>query len=57
MFKEAEAGDAVAREIIDNALNYLGIGVANAIATFDPEVVIIGGSRIVAMSFCEPRSW
>lgn len=43
VFKEAEAGDEVAKDIIDNALTYLGIGVANAIATFDPEMIIIGG--------------
>lgn len=43
VFKEAAAGDAVASDIIDNALNYLGVGVANAISTFDPEMVVIGG--------------
>lgn len=43
VFKEAEAGDEVAKDIMDNALTYLGIGVANAIATFDPEMIIIGG--------------
>lgn len=43
VFKEAEAGDEVAKDIIDNALTYLGIGVANAIATFDPEMIIMGG--------------
>lgn len=43
VFKEAEAGDEVAKDIIDNALTYLGIGVANAMATFDPEMIIIGG--------------
>ena len=43
VFKEAENGDAVAQEIIDNALNYLGVGIANAIAIFDPEMIIIGG--------------
>ncbi|MHC1684220.1 MAG: ROK family protein [Clostridiaceae bacterium] len=43
VFKEAESGDLVAREIVDNALNYLGIGIANSINTFDPEIVIIGG--------------
>lgn len=43
VFKEAEAGDEVARDIVDNALNYLGIGVANAVAIFDPQMVIIGG--------------
>lgn len=43
VFTEAKNGDLVAKEIIDNALNYLGIGVANAISIFDPEMVIIGG--------------
>lgn len=43
VFVEAEAGDPVAKEIIDNAMNYLGIAVANSVAIFDPEYVIIGG--------------
>ncbi|PRR79974.1 ROK family protein [Clostridium vincentii] len=43
VFKEAEAGDEVSKDIVDNALNYLGIGVANAVAIFDPQMVIIGG--------------
>ena len=43
VFKEAEAGDEVSKDIVDNALNYLGIGVANAVSIFDPQMVIIGG--------------
>lgn len=43
VFVEAKKGDPVAKEIVDNAMNYLGIGVANAISIFDPEMVIIGG--------------
>ena len=43
VFKEAEKGDEVSKEIIDEALNYLGIGVANAISIFDPEMIVIGG--------------
>ena len=43
VFKEAESGDEVSKDIINNALTYLGIGVANAISTFDPEMIIIGG--------------
>ncbi|MBK1811774.1 ROK family protein [Clostridium sp. YIM B02505] len=43
VFAEAAAGDAVSQDIIDNALNYLGIGIANAVAIFDPEMIIIGG--------------
>ncbi|QAA34515.1 ROK family protein [Clostridium manihotivorum] len=43
VFKEAEAGDKLACEVVDNALKYLGVGVANAITAFDPEKVVIGG--------------
>lgn len=43
VFMEAATGDKVAKGIVDTALNYLGIGIANAIAIFDPEMVIIGG--------------
>ncbi len=43
VFKEAEKGDAVSKKILDEAFNYLGIGVANIIASFDPDKVIIGG--------------
>ncbi|MGG7179441.1 ROK family protein [Clostridium paraputrificum] len=43
VFKEAANGDEVSKDIIDSALTYLGIGIANAIAIFDPQVVIIGG--------------
>jgi glucokinase len=43
VFKEAEKGDVVAQNILNQALNYLGICVANIITSFDPEMVIIGG--------------
>lgn len=43
VFVEAKNGDAVASEIIDGALNYLGIGIANIITMFDPAMVVIGG--------------
>ena len=43
VFTEAAAGDEVCKDIIDNALNYLGIAVANAVSIFDPEIIIIGG--------------
>jgi Transcriptional regulator/sugar kinase len=48
VFKEASLGDKLALEIIDKALGYLGIGVANAITTFDPEKVVIGGGVAMA---------
>ncbi|QEK11875.1 ROK family protein [Crassaminicella thermophila] len=43
VFKEAEKGDKLAKNILNEALNYLGICVANIITSFDPEMVIIGG--------------
>ncbi|GAB6168298.1 ROK family protein [Clostridium carnis] len=43
VFKEAANGDRVAISIRDKALTYLGVGVANAINTFDPDIVVIGG--------------
>jgi len=39
----AEEGDAVAREILEEVGFYLGIGVANLITLFSPEVVVLGG--------------
>lgn len=58
VFVEAKKGDAVAKEIVDNAMNYLGIGVANAISIFDPEMVIIGGgvSKVGDILFDTVRS-
>jgi glucokinase len=39
----AHAGDAVSRQIITIWGERVGVGVANAINTFDPEEVVIGG--------------
>lgn len=43
VFKEAAKGDTVSQNVLNKALNYLGICVANIITSFDPEIVIIGG--------------
>lgn len=43
VFKEAEKGDTVSQNIINKALNYLGVCVSNVIISFDPEMIIIGG--------------
>lgn len=40
---EAKRGDRVAREVFSEVGYYLGIGVANVLALFDPEIVIISG--------------
>lgn len=43
VFQEAEKGDKVSKDILNNALSYLGITVANVANTFDPDMIIIGG--------------
>ncbi|SDL39848.1 glucokinase [Clostridium cochlearium] len=43
VFQEAQNGDKLAKEIIDEALEYLGICVSNVITTFDPDTIVIGG--------------
>ena len=44
----AHAGDEAAREAVAILGRRIGLGVANAINTFDPEVVVIGGGVSVA---------
>jgi glucokinase len=39
----AEAGDAVALAAFASVGDWLGVGVANLVAAFDPEIVVIGG--------------
>ncbi|AYD39222.1 ROK family protein [Clostridium fermenticellae] len=43
VFKEAENGDKISKDILDRSLNFLGIGVANLVTMFNPDVVVIGG--------------
>ncbi|OFI06929.1 glucokinase [Clostridium acetireducens DSM 10703] len=43
IFNEAKNGDIISNEIIDSALEFLGIGISNIITIFNPEAVIIGG--------------
>ncbi len=41
--KAAAQGDVEAREILVKAMNYLGIGVANLVNLFNPQLIVIGG--------------
>lgn len=43
VFRAAKEKDEAARIILDKALNYLGIGIANVCNIFNPEKVILGG--------------
>ncbi len=42
-FDAAQAGDEIGQCVIDEYMDYLAIGIANAINVFRPEVVLIGG--------------
>lgn len=65
----ASQGDAEARRILAEAMEYLGLGIANLINLFDPELVVIGGGlanmgerlfepvrRVVAERCCVARA-
>ena len=39
----AEAGDALAGELIARVAYYLGVGLANVLNTFNPQMIVIGG--------------
>ncbi len=39
----AEQGDVEAQEILDEAMYYLGIGMANLVNLFNPQMIVIGG--------------
>ena len=43
VFLEAEKGDKVSKDILNNSLSYLGITVANLANIFDPDKIVIGG--------------
>jgi glucokinase len=46
--EEAQDGDRDAADVVERWAEHLGIGVANAINTFDPEEVVIGGGAAQA---------
>lgn len=41
--RAAQEGDAFARQVVAEAASYLGIGVANLVHLFNPQMVILGG--------------
>jgi glucokinase len=51
----AEAGDASAREVIDQAAYYLGLGLVNVIGMFFPEVIVLGGGVMRRFDLMQPR--
>ena len=43
VFLEAENGDRVCEDILNEALSYLGITISNLANTFDPDKIVVGG--------------
>ncbi|MFC3884696.1 ROK family protein [Bacillus songklensis] len=43
LFRLAQNGDPTAKDIIEEFINYLAIGIANVIHTVDPDIIVLGG--------------
>ena len=43
LFEAYEAGDVVARRVVDNAVELWGMAVANLVSIFNPEKIVFGG--------------
>lgn len=46
VFDEAKNGDLLAKSIIRECIGYLGVAVANAANTLDPDMIVLGGGVI-----------
>ena len=42
-FDAAAKGDETAQKVVDSWIEYVGVGIANVINTFEPEVICVGG--------------
>lgn len=42
-FDAMAQGDAVAKQVVENWMEYVGCGLANVVNTFEPEVICVGG--------------
>ncbi|NJD10370.1 MAG: ROK family protein [Gemmatimonadetes bacterium] len=43
VFAAADAGDALAQHVLDEAVSYWGMAIANLVSLFNPERIILGG--------------
>lgn len=53
IYEAADAGDGLAFDILQQVARYLGMGAANLINTFNPEMVIVGGGIVKGRKFIE----
>jgi glucokinase-like ROK family protein len=54
VIEAAEAGDAVARDALREVGKWLGIGIANLVNVFNPELVVLGGALAQAWNIVIP---
>lgn len=57
IYQAADTGDAVAVDMLGRVAGYLGIGIANLVNVFNPELVVIGGGLAKAQKFIEKTVW
>lgn len=53
IYAAAEEGDVLAIEMLQNIAEYIGMGVANVINIFNPQLVLIGGGIVKGRKFME----
>ena len=54
MVERALAGDAAARQTLEEIARYLGIGIANVVWSLDADIVVIDGALTEAWGLVEP---
>jgi glucokinase len=60
VIQAAEAGDEVARRIVETAGDYIGIGLAAVASAFDPEMIVLGGGVMTSRASderCQGLLW
>lgn len=50
VFSAAQAGDPLAREVIEAVQGHLAAGIAGLLAVFDPEAVVLGGGVVTGLA-------
>jgi len=49
VFAAARAGDALAAEVVDGALEGIATGLAGLLALLDPEAIVVGGGLVAGL--------
>lgn len=57
IYRAADLGDSLARTMLGRVTEYLGIGIANLVNIFNPELVVIGGGLAKADKYIEKTVW